>query len=92
VMQAPGDLQARMRDLDREGVWGEVIYASLGLWENLITDRDLVRAASRAENEWKVTEVQALAPDRFRRRPCPCSTSTTRLPSCATPPSSGCTS
>ncbi|MEX1008676.1 MAG: amidohydrolase family protein [Acidimicrobiia bacterium] len=67
VMQAPGgrDLQVRMNDLDQEGVWAEVVYASLGLWENMITDRELVRAAARAENEWKVSEIQGLAPDRL---------------------------
>src|SRR2546428_6834471 len=37
VMRPPGarDLDARLADLDEEGIWGEVIYGSLGLWENL---------------------------------------------------------
>jgi predicted TIM-barrel fold metal-dependent hydrolase len=67
VNRAPGarDLHERIKDLDSEGIWGEVIYASLGLWENLIDDRDLVRAAAHAENEWKVSEIQGLAPDRL---------------------------
>ena len=60
-----GDLHARIKDLDAEGIWGEVIYPSLGLWENMIEDRDLVRAAAHAENEWKVAEIQGLAPDRL---------------------------
>ena len=46
------DIRARLHDLDHEGVWGEVIYPSLGLWNPLIKDPELVRAASRAENEW----------------------------------------
>src|ERR1700736_6211141 len=67
VMRPPGarDLNARMADLDAEGIWAEVMYASLGLWENMIKDRELVRAAARAENEWKVTAIQGLAPDRL---------------------------
>ena len=67
VMRPPGarDLKARMADLDREGIWAEVMYASLGLWENMIKDRDLVRAAARAENEWKAIAIQGLAPDRL---------------------------
>jgi hypothetical protein len=67
VNRAPGarHLHARIKDLDSEGIWGEVIYPSLGLWENLLDDRDLVRAAAHAENEWKVTEIQGLAPDRL---------------------------
>ena len=67
VMRAPGarDLDARLADLDEEGIWGEVIYGSLGLWENLITDRELVRAAAAAQNEWKVVEIQGRAPERL---------------------------
>jgi predicted TIM-barrel fold metal-dependent hydrolase len=59
------DLKARLADLDQEGIWGEVIYSSLGLWESAIEDRALIRAAAAAENEWKVAEVQATAPDRL---------------------------
>jgi len=59
------DLSARLADLDEEGIWGEVIYASLGMWEALITDRELVRISAAAENEWKASEVQGLAPDRL---------------------------
>jgi predicted TIM-barrel fold metal-dependent hydrolase len=59
------DVRARMKDLDDEGIWAEVVYASLGLWENMIQDRDLVRTAARAENEWKLHEVQNVAPDRL---------------------------
>jgi predicted TIM-barrel fold metal-dependent hydrolase len=67
VMRPDGarDLDARMADLDKEGIWAEVMYASLGLWENMITDRELVSAAARAENEWKAAEIQAHAPDRL---------------------------
>jgi len=66
-VRAPGafDLKARMADLDQEGIWAEVVYSSLGLWENMITDRQLVRDAARAENEWKVSEIQGIAPDRL---------------------------
>ncbi|HUZ10333.1 MAG TPA: amidohydrolase family protein [Acidimicrobiales bacterium] len=59
------DLQARLADLDQEGIWGEVVYSSLGLWEQSINDRALIRAASEAENEWKVSEIQGVAPNRL---------------------------
>ena len=59
------DLRARLADLDQEGIWGEVVYSSLGLWEQSIRDRGLLRAASEAENEWKVSEIQGIAPDRL---------------------------
>ncbi len=59
------DLKARLADLDQEGIWGEVIYSSLGLWESMIKDRDLIRAAARAENDWKRSEVEGIAPERL---------------------------
>ena len=65
--RAPGarDLSIRLRDLDDEDIWGEVVYASLGLWENMIKSRDLIGAAPRAQNEWRASEIQGLAPDRL---------------------------
>src|SRR5262245_46012215 len=59
------DNRSRLRDLDQEGVWGEVVYSSLGLWESMITDLELIKVAARAENEWKAKEAQAVAPDRL---------------------------
>jgi predicted TIM-barrel fold metal-dependent hydrolase len=59
------DPRLRLRDLDEEGIWGEVMYASIGLWCALIEDRALIRDAARAENEWLVSEVVSVAPDRL---------------------------
>jgi predicted TIM-barrel fold metal-dependent hydrolase len=59
------DIAQRLVDLDDEGVWGEVVYASIGMWSTLIEDPELVAAAARAENEWMVTEIQGVAPDRL---------------------------
>ncbi len=59
------EVSQRLRDLDQEGVWGEVMYASIGLWCSLIEDRALIRDAARAENEWLVSEIQGAAPDRL---------------------------
>ena len=59
------DVRARLGDLDQEGIWAEVIYPSLGLWQGLIRDRALVRDATRAENEWIRAEIQEVAPDRL---------------------------
>jgi predicted TIM-barrel fold metal-dependent hydrolase len=52
-----GDIESRLRDLDEEGVWAEVVYDSLGLWESMIKDKHLLQAANRAHNEWKSTEI-----------------------------------
>ncbi|MGD9792727.1 MAG: amidohydrolase family protein [Acidimicrobiia bacterium] len=59
------DMKKRIVDLDNEGVWGEVVYASIGMWSALITDPKLVKAAAHAENEWMVSEIQGIAPDRM---------------------------
>jgi predicted TIM-barrel fold metal-dependent hydrolase len=59
------DVRLRLQDLDQEGVWGEVVYASIGLWCSLIEDRTLIRDAARAENAWLVSEIQGAAPDRL---------------------------
>jgi predicted TIM-barrel fold metal-dependent hydrolase len=58
-------MRARLQDLDGEGIWGEVMYASLGLWSNLVKDQTLVREAAKAQNEWMVSEIKAVAPDRL---------------------------
>jgi predicted TIM-barrel fold metal-dependent hydrolase len=59
------DVQARLVDLDQEGIWAEVLYSSIGLWSSLIEDPQLVREACRAHNEWLVAEIQGAAPDRL---------------------------
>jgi len=51
------DIASRLRDCDAEGIWGEVVYDSLGLWETLIQDKKLLETANRAQNEWKATEI-----------------------------------
>ena len=59
------DVKARLVDLDNEGIWGEVVYSSLGMWFGMIRDRQLVAEAARAQNEWIVEEIQGAAPDRL---------------------------
>ncbi|MFI5045658.1 MAG: amidohydrolase family protein [Acidimicrobiia bacterium] len=59
------DPRARLADLDAEGIWGEVIYPSIGIWAGMMTSPDLIRVAFHAVNEWRLSEVQGLAPDRW---------------------------
>jgi predicted TIM-barrel fold metal-dependent hydrolase len=59
------DVRLRLADLDAEGIWGEVMYQSIGMWCTLIEDRKLIADAARAENEWIVSEIQSVAPDRL---------------------------
>jgi predicted TIM-barrel fold metal-dependent hydrolase len=46
------DVRLRLEDLDREGVWGELVYPSIGLWVGLIQDPVLYREGVRAFNDW----------------------------------------
>jgi predicted TIM-barrel fold metal-dependent hydrolase len=59
------DIQSRLRDLDEEGVWAEVVYDSLGLWESMIRDTKLLQAANRAQNEWKASEIVSRSNNRL---------------------------
>ncbi len=59
------DVKLRLADLNNEGVWGEVMYQSIGFWCTLIEDRALIAEAARAENEWMVDELKGAAPDRL---------------------------
>ena len=54
ALQAPGalDWEIRRRDLDQEGIWAEVIYASVGFWNSMITDPGLIRDAVKVVNDW----------------------------------------
>jgi predicted TIM-barrel fold metal-dependent hydrolase len=59
------DIKLRLHDLDDEGIWGEVMYQSIGLWCSLIEDAALIAEAAAAENEWLISEIQSVAPDRL---------------------------
>jgi predicted TIM-barrel fold metal-dependent hydrolase len=52
--RAPGanDVNRRLHDLDREGVWAELVYPSIGIWMSSIRDPELLAAGCRAINEW----------------------------------------
>jgi predicted TIM-barrel fold metal-dependent hydrolase len=56
ALRAPGayDMTIRRRDLDDEGVWAELVYPSVGLWNSMITDPVLAREAVKVANDWAV--------------------------------------
>jgi predicted TIM-barrel fold metal-dependent hydrolase len=45
------DPASRLRDLDGEGIWGEVIYPSLGTWSYNIRTPEIVQIGCRVLNE-----------------------------------------
>ena len=48
------DPHRRLLDLDGEGIWGELIYPSIGVWTSSINDPGLLREGMRAINDWAV--------------------------------------
>ena len=54
--RAPGanDKELRLRDLDGEGVWAELVYPSIGIWMSSIRDPDLLAAGARVVNDWAI--------------------------------------
>jgi predicted TIM-barrel fold metal-dependent hydrolase len=54
LFRPPGafDVQLRLKDLDQEGVWGEIVYPSIGLWNGLIKDPVLYREGVKVANDW----------------------------------------
>lgn len=57
---APGstDVGLRMKDLDQEGIWGEVVFPSLGLWCASFRSAELLREALRVSNDWAYETVE----------------------------------
>src|SRR3954447_3033995 len=57
--RAPGsrDIAKRLVDLDQEGIWGEVVYPSLGMWAALLSDPVLVREACKVLNDWSLVDI-----------------------------------
>ena len=46
------DPDHRLRDLDDEGIWAEVIYPSMGIWAFNIRTPEVARLGCRAQNEF----------------------------------------
>lgn len=64
IHRAPGasDVRLRLDDLDAEGIWGELVFPSLGMWNQMIDDPVLARAMVIASNDWAMEEIQGASP------------------------------
>jgi predicted TIM-barrel fold metal-dependent hydrolase len=58
-MRNQGDdkIENLLSDADGQGVWGEVVYPSLGLWYDEMDDPDLANATSEVLNDWVAEEI-----------------------------------
>jgi predicted TIM-barrel fold metal-dependent hydrolase len=79
MQRPPGayDVNERLKDLEEQGVWHEVVYPSGGLWVALAQDPELEHALCRVYNEWLLGSFLAassrfvgvaMVPVRERRR------------------------
>lgn len=64
LSQAPGsrDIGLRLKDLDNEGIWGEVVYPSVGLWNGMIKDPVLYREGVKVLNDWLYETIVRVTP------------------------------
>jgi predicted TIM-barrel fold metal-dependent hydrolase len=56
-----GDARLRMKDLDLEGVWGEVIFPSLGMWNASFQTHEALNAAMRVSNDFTKSEIMSVS-------------------------------
>ncbi len=60
--EGQGKGSVRLQHLDEQGVWGEVVYPSLGLWYGQIHDPHLVAEAARVLNDFVHDELISTSP------------------------------
>jgi len=62
--KAPGayDLDARLADLDQEGIWAEVVFPSLGMWASSFRTPEVLRECMRVSNDWARSEILGKSP------------------------------
>lgn len=60
----PGARDARLRleDLDQEGIWGEVVFPSLGMWNASFRTPEVLREAIKVSNDWAHESIITVSP------------------------------
>lgn len=62
--RAPGarDVEKRMKDLDQEGVWAELVFPSLGMWSSSFRTEEVLREALKVSNDWAFETLEKYSP------------------------------
>jgi predicted TIM-barrel fold metal-dependent hydrolase len=62
--RAPGarDIGLRMKDLDNEGIWAELVFPSLGMWSSSFRTPEVIREALRVSNDWAWETIEKASP------------------------------
>ena len=55
------DARARLEDMDNEGVWGQVLFPSLGIWNNLIKHPVLSQKIAETTNDWAREDIEGVS-------------------------------
>ncbi|MFC4944326.1 amidohydrolase family protein [Pseudonocardia sp. GCM10023141] len=56
------DAGLRLKDLDAEGIWNEVVFPSLGLWAATFRTPEVLHAAMQVSNDWAVDNIMEKSP------------------------------
>jgi predicted TIM-barrel fold metal-dependent hydrolase len=62
--RAPGarDIELRMKDLDQEGIWNELVFPSLGMWSSSFRTPEVLREALKVSNDWAYESIDKAQP------------------------------
>jgi predicted TIM-barrel fold metal-dependent hydrolase len=62
--RAPGarDVALRIKDLDSEGIWSELVFPSLGMWSSSFRTAEALREAIRVSNDWAFETLERFSP------------------------------
>jgi len=57
--RAPGarNVDLRLKDLDQEGIWGELVFPSLGMWSSSFKTPEVLREALKVSNDWAAETI-----------------------------------
>lgn len=57
-----GNVELRLKDLDEEGIWTELIFPSLGMWSSSFRTPKVLREALRVSNDWAKETIMDYSP------------------------------
>lgn len=55
------DASARLGDLDKEGIWGELVFPTHGMWNSSFSTAEVLRAVVQVSNDWAVENVMKVS-------------------------------
>src|SRR3954464_13884401 len=56
------DIDLRIKNLDQEGIWNELVFPSLGMWSSSFRTPEVLREALRVSNDWAYEAIDKADP------------------------------